>query len=426
MQLSSEQQIAFDKFQQGKNLFITGPGGSGKSALVKLFYGTEPNIQITALTGCAAILLGCQAKTIHSWAGIGLGTDSIENIILKIKRNPHKRSQWRDIKTLVIDEISMMSQKLFELINEIGKHFKKNTRPFGGIQIIALGDFYQLPPVSKDEEVSFCFESPVWRETFSLDCHIKLIHIFRQSDETYATILNQIREGKIKKKSYNILLSCVGKEIPADILIQPTKIFPVRHKVDSINMREMAKLTGPEFVFKTKFEYIPTAGQPHYSFEEIDAEFKYIEKNLMCEQELMLKSGSQVMCIVNMELPDGSILCNGSQGVVTGFGGPWRTPIVKFKHCESAIPVHAWNSDKILGLSVQQIPLILAWAITIHKSQGASLDSAEIDVGSDIFECGQTYVALSRVKSLEGLYLTSFDISRVFVNETVCEFYKSI
>ena len=204
MQLSSEQQIAFDKFQQGKNLFITGPGGSGKSALVKLFYGTEPNIQITALTGCAAILLGCQAKTIHSWAGIGLGTDSIENIILKIKRNPHKRSQWRDIKTLVIDEISMMSQKLFELINEIGKHFKKNTRPFGGIQIIALGDFYQLPPVSKDEEVSFCFESPVWRETFSLDCHIKLIHIFRQSDETYATILNQIREGKIKKKSYNI------------------------------------------------------------------------------------------------------------------------------------------------------------------------------------------------------------------------------
>jgi ATP-dependent DNA helicase PIF1 len=425
MQLSSEQQIAFDKFQQGKNLFITGPGGSGKSALVKLFYGTEPNIQITALTGCAAILLGCQAKTIHSWAGIGLGTDSIENIILKIKRNPHKRSQWRDIKTLVIDEISMMSQKLFELIHEIGKYFKKSTRPFGGIQIIALGDFYQLPPVSKDEEVSFCFESIVWRETFSLDCHIKLIHIFRQSDEIYATILNQIREGKIKKKSYNILLSCVGKEIPADILIQPTKIFPIRHKVDSINMREMAKLTGPEMLFKTKFEYIPTAGQ-HYLTEEIDAEFKYIEKNLMCEQELMLKCGSQVMCIVNMELPDGSVLCNGSQGVVTGFGGPWRSPIVKFNHCESAIPVHAWNSDKILGLSVQQIPLILAWAITIHKSQGASLDSAEIDVGSDIFEYGQTYVALSRVKSLEGLYLTSFDISRIFVNETVREFYKSI
>ena len=430
MQLSAEQQHAFDSFKQGKNLFITGPGGSGKSALIRLFYeeaqGFSKNIQITALTGCAAILLGCKAKTLHSWAGIGLGTDCIENIIQKVKKNRHKLAQWREIDILVIDEVSMLSKHLFELLDDLGKHLRRCPRPFGGIQIIVLGDFYQLPPVTKEGECEFCFESPKWRESFSRDCHIKLVHIFRQTDGEYATILNQLREGKIKKKSYTTLLKYVGREIPDSLPVRPTKIFPVRHKVDSINMREMAKLSGDSITYSIKHEYVPESGSPRHSMDEVAAEFKYIEKGLMCEEKLVLKRGSQVMCIVNMELPDGNVLCNGSQGIVTGFCGGSNLPIVKFCGRDVTMPTHAWTSDKIPGLSVLQIPLILAWAITIHKSQGASLDCAEIDVGADIFECGQTYVALSRVKSLDGLYLTSFDISRVFVNETVRDFYESI
>ena len=433
--LSTEQQIAFNKFKEGRNVFITGPGGSGKSALIRRIHldsiQSRKIIQITALTGCAAILLeGCNAKTIHSWAGIGLGTECIENIIMKIKKNPYKLAQWREIQTLVIDEISMLSCQLFELLDGLGKHFRRNSRPFGGIQIIALGDFYQLPPVSaRGEECSFCFESPKWVETFSLDCHIKLVHIFRQTDETYATILNQIREGRIKKKSYDTLLQFVGRPIPDSLPIRPTKIFPVRYKVDMVNSSEMSKLVGESCVFRTRFVYVPeaTTTTAPVKQQDIDAEFRYIEKGLRCEEALTLKVGSQVMCIVNMETPDGTVLCNGSQGIVSGFCRVSNLPIVKYSSgAEVTMSYYAWNSDKIPGLSVQQIPLILAWAITIHKSQGASLDCAEVDVGSDIFECGQTYVALSRVKSLDGLYLTSFDLSKIFINETVREFYKSI
>ena len=174
MNFSKEQQIAYDKYIAGNNIFITGPGGTGKTALIRHIQkdasNKRINIQVCALTGCAAVLLECKAKTIHSWAGIGLGNGTIENIINKIIKNKYIKVRWTEIDILIIDEVSMMSQKIFEMLDIIGKVVRRNQKPFGGIQIIFSGDFYQLPPVgSKDdlETIKFCFESPLWFETFN-------------------------------------------------------------------------------------------------------------------------------------------------------------------------------------------------------------------------------------------------------------------
>jgi len=443
MELSLEQQIAFDKYIQGKNIFITGPGGTGKSTLIKKIQSDarkkQLNIQVCALTGCAAVLIGCKAKTIHSWSGIGLGNGSIGINVKKVSMNKYKQKTWKNVDVLVIDEVSMMSQKIFEMLNAIGKTIRDNARPFGGIQVIFLGDFYQLPPVGNKDEIDtvrFCFESPLWNETFSKENTVQLKKIFRQTDEVYTKILNQIREGRVKKSSNELLLSLVGKKPEEGSIIQPTKLFPIRSKVDTINESKMKELDSPEFEFKIRMlKNLPTAEKekelekekghliPKFTQEQIDAELKNIHNSVLCNDVLKLKVGAQVMCVVNIELPTGGMICNGSQGVVVKFTEQ-GLPIVKYRNGhEMIMTYHVWESENILGAGVSQIPLILAWAITIHKSQGATMDVAEIDVGSGIFECGQTYVALSRVKSLEGLYLSSFDVTKIFINKKVREFY---
>jgi ATP-dependent DNA helicase PIF1 len=162
-----------------------------------------------------------------------------------------------------------------------------------------------------------------------------------------------------------------------------------------------------------------------FSKEQIQTELLYLKGNLRCDEVVKLKIGSQVMCIVNIELEKGQTLCNGSQGVITRISEQ-GLPVVKFGAFETVMGYHVWPSENIPGIGVSQLPLILAWALTIHKAQGATLDIAEIDAGSGIFECGQTYVALSRVKSIEGLYLTSFDASKIKVSRRVQEFYLSL
>ena len=439
IELSEQQQCVFDKYLLRQNIFITGPGGSGKSALIKYIYEDAckrgRNISVTALTGCAAVLLNCKAKTLHSWAGIGLGNAEADFIVEKIERNRYKKKVWKITDILIVDEISMMSLKLLELLNLVGKEIRRSNRPFGGIQVIFSGDFYQLPPVSTNlsslEDSQFCFESELWSLLFEPANQIALVKIFRQKDEVYATILNQIREGKLKRKSYELLQSYVGRSVPEDSPIMPTKIFPIRSKVEQINSREMSKLNGEVHTFELKklTDLSDGANQKkqYYTADEKEQEWKYLANNLMCESVIHLKVGSQVMCIINKELDDGQMLCNGSQGIVTGFISN-SAILVKFNELIREIPLsaHTWESERSPGLGVSQLPIILAWAITIHKSQGASLDMAEIDVGSDIFECGQTYVALSRVRSLEGLFLTSFDLSKILINKKVQEFYKGL
>ena len=438
MELSREQRIAFDKYIQGENIFITGPGGSGKSELIRKInnhaFEHFKTIQVTALTGCAAVLLNCKAKTLHSWSGIGLGIGPIEDLIKKVKANKFSKAMWKNTHTLVVDEVSMLSLKLFDTLNIIGKIIRGNNKAFGGIQVVFSGDFFQLPPVGDKGEPDtqrFCFESEDWNNVFHPSCQIQLKKIFRQTDETYSSILNQIREGKIKKKSCELLAQYVGRKPDANLVTEPTKLFPTRQKVDGINSGKMSLLTTEERVFKIKYlkdvemTKMDRANRANFNEKDIQMELDFIANNLICEKDIKVKIGAQVMCVVNIPSDTGLDICNGSQGIITGFCEITGCPLVKF-NCggEMVMSRNVWASDKIPGIGVSQIPLILAWALTIHKSQGATLDAAEIDVGSGIFECGQTYVALSRVKSLEGLYLTSFDVQKIKINKKVKEFYE--
>jgi ATP-dependent DNA helicase PIF1 len=442
MNYSEEQISVFNKYTQGANIFVTGPGGTGKTALIKYIQKDAVrkgfNIQVCALTGCAAVLLECKAKTLHSWAGIGIGNGSVEQLVTKIMKNRFLKSNWKGTDILIVDEVSMMSQKLFELLDAIGKAVRKNSRPFGGLQLIFSGDFYQLPPVGDKDEpetTRFCFESLLWSQTFTLDNHVQLTKIFRQSDPVYQKILNQIREGKLKRSSNEVLLHKIGQQIPDNSIVRPTKLFPTRNKVDQVNTKEMNGLKTVEQDFNLKYhvDLEMTATEllkrRQFTKEQIQTELLYLKANLRCDEVVKLKVGAQVMCIVNIELDNGQTLCNGSQGIITKLSEQ-GLPVVKFSNgsssLETVMSYHVWPSENIPGIGVSQLPLILAWALTIHKAQGATLDIAEIDAGSGIFECGQTYVALSRVKSLEGLYLTSFDASKIKVSRKVQEFYLSL
>ncbi len=427
MDFSPEQQIVFDAYLTGKNVFVTGPGGTGKSHLIRAIYkdavAMGKCIQVCALTGCAAILLNCNAKTVHSWAKIGLGNGSPDAILQKIQKFK-KTKPWVSTNLLIVDEVSMMSMKIFELLDYLGQKIRKSSRPFGGIQVIFSGDFFQLPPVPDRDDADtgkFCFESARWNATF--DCQIELKTNFRQSDGDFARILNQIRVGKLYKSGYEMLKARVGKDASGNI-VQPIKLFPRKYSVDTINQAEMSKIGDDAQVFKAVL--VKDGVDPKIPAETIAEEEAYLRKNALCEDEVRLKKGAQVMCIANVDM-DVARICNGSVGVIIEFVATpsGSFPLVKFNTGVERVMVrHCWPSENIDGLSIAQVPLILAWAVTIHKSQGATLDLMEIDIGSNVFEYGQTYVGLSRARSLEGLYIKSFAPEKIKVNPKVQAFYE--
>ena len=437
MELSLEQQQAMTSFESNKNIFLTGPGGTGKTALIKKMVESckakGRKVQVCALTGCAAVLLNCQAKTLHSWAGIGLANGPADLIVKRVVTNKFKASAWKKIDVLIIDEVSMMSQKIFDMLDIIGRVVRKiPNSPFGGLQIIFSGDFYQLPPVIREEDqqndvtaACFCFESPQWQTTFNETIHLK--KIFRQTDVAYTTILNQIRIGKLYKSSLDILTPHIGKPLPATFV--PTILLPRRRDAELINAAELAKLTGEEKIYSmAPIETLPESAKkplPDISFEQKEMEQNYLMNGIMADKVLVLKKGAQVMCIANIDMESSEPIVNGSQGIVIDFVG--SMPVVQFNNgARRNVGYHTWNSENVPSIGIKQIPLIYAWAITIHKSQGVSLDMAQIDAGSNIFECGQTYVALSRVKSLQGLYLTAFNPQKIKVNKKVQDFYAKL
>lgn len=431
---NKEQQIAFDKYIAGENVFITGPGGSGKSYFIQQIYkhaiNNQKRIQITAMTGCAAILLESAAKTLHSWANIGLANSSTDEIVNKIKKSLLKRANWTNTEILVVDEVSMMSHKIFELLDIIGKKTRRNDKPYGGIQLIFSGDFYQLPPVGTngDETTSnFCFESPMWDTIFTPLNQIEFNYIFRQDDEVFKKILNEIRHGKLFRSSLTVLQQCIGKVPPVDNLIKPTILYPTKKMVDHLNQQEMEKLQCEDYTFASSIVQEESAsGIRKYTPNELAYEINALNNNSLCEKTLCLRVGAQVMCVANLDMSSRFPIVNGSQGVITSMSEK-GIPIVKFLNgVEMTMSQHTWRSEKHPGIGLKQIPLILAWALTIHKSQGITLAQAEIDAGSRIFECGQTYVALSRVKSLDGLYLTAFEPQRIRVKKKVRDFYNNL
>ena len=426
--LSVDQQEVMDHIQKGENVFITGPGGTGKSFLIKQVYqwatSQGKRVSVCAMTGCAAILLKCKAKTLHSWSSIGLGVGPDRDIISRVLKVKHRRKNWEQVDMLIIDEVSMLSYKLLSVLNKIAQIVRRNKAPFGGIQLLFSGDFYQLPPVGDrgdDDSMKFCFENPSWEDLFCKGGSEILLHtMFRQTNPVYADILNNIRVGRLNKKAHDILrkrcIQCPRTDI------KPTKLMPLRSAVRSINQQEMAKLSGVIRTYKMRH----TNKQPSDNLvpqTHIEHELNYLKNNVMADNELVLKIGAQVMCTYNIEVEGPDSIVNGSCGVVTAFSED-ELPIVSFMNgVVRKMDFHTWASETLKGVGIQQIPLILAWAITIHKSQGASLDLVEIDIGRGIFECGQTYVALSRVRSIEGLYLSSFEPDKIRINKKVKDYY---
>ena len=251
MELNFEQNKVLINFKMGKNILVTGPAGTGKSFLINQIKENakiiNKNVAITAMTGCAA--WNIQGKTIHSWGGIGTGEKPIENLIKNIYKNKNTKDRWCNIDTLIIDEISMLTQELFEKLDSIAKSIRKNYRPFGGIQLILLGDFYQLPPINNGEkEVAFCFESPIWNS--SINVNIVLKDIIRQTDPILQTCLNEIRVGKCSDQTEKILNSCLEKNVFIEKgNIIPTKIFGTKSKIREINEKELKALNNEIYDF---------------------------------------------------------------------------------------------------------------------------------------------------------------------------------
>jgi ATP-dependent DNA helicase PIF1 len=440
--LSTEQNQAFILFTRCQNLFITGPGGTGKTKLIQHLYKysliRNKNIQVCALTGCAAVLLDCDARTLHSWTGIGFNKLSFESILaqqLKYKKNIEK---WLSIDVLVVDEVSMLSKNLFDLINKLAKTIRKSPLPFGGIQVVFTGDFFQLPPIpDKDQPQEFCFESDSWYETFPKENHIELKTIFRQNDPVYVDILSQIRVGCVDADHIELLQQHVNKPKPDDIVI--TKLFPIRLKADQYNTKMFNELDTEIQSYKIivnnniliylynneKIDSKTIAKCNQISDAQRKFEIDQIISNNNIPLLLELKVGACVMCTRNIDVATNKI-CNGSQGKIIGFNA-YKNPIV---HFDSGIimpiePFHCQHNEYPC-IVVTQYPLCLAWATTIHKIQGATLDKAEIDCGLNIFEYGQTYVALSRIKNLDGLYLSNFNPIKIKANPKVIDFYKNM
>lgn len=443
--LSFEQQYAFRKFKQGHNLFITGPGGTGKSHLIKTIKAECENHgvkhAICALTGCAAVLLNCCAKTIHSWSGIGLGAGEIHEIVGKVLKNRRASTNWKTTRVLIIDEVSMLSMKIFDVLNRVGQTVRKNfSMPFGGIQLVFIGDFFQLPPVGRftePETTMFCFQSAAWGATFSKENHIQLKTLYRQKDPTYIKVLDEVRQGVISPESVEIL----NKRTLVKPDVKPTKLFPINADAERVNQIMYMKIQEPEHVFSLKRKYglrtfveVGTPIQPaviqrcqELTKDDVEHQMDLFTEGCKLTPELRLKKGAFVMCLANLDVDGG--ICNGSQGVVVDFVPCLEAmcPVVKFLNgIQMRILPKMYQHGDYPTFGLEQIPLRLAWAFTIHKSQGITLDIAEMDLGSNVFEYGQSYVGLSRVRNLEGLYLSNFDPRKIKTNPTVAEFYKTI
>ena len=385
-----KQNTALDILKSGKNVFITGSAGTGKTYLLNLYtqYLKERRVYptIVAPTGIAASHLGGQ--TIHSFFALGIRESIDEGYVEFLLDKKYLKTRFSKLKLLIIDEVSMISPELFSSMDLILRGFKGTDAPFGGVQVVISGDFFQLPPVSKvPKEKRFAWQSPAWKALDLQTCYLQ--EKFRQDDERLIGILDDIRSGEISPSSEELLASRHEKELSTTT---PTKLYTHNVDVDRINLAELDKLEGEakHFVYESKG-----------SQKNIEKIFK---SSLVLE-ELVLKKGAVDIFIKN-NTEEGYV--NGTTGTVLSFSPIDNMPIVRTTDGRKIkLDLEDWSLENDSGTvtaTVSQVPLRLAWAITIHKSQGMTLDAAEIDL-SKTFETGQGYVALSRIKNIEGLRL---------------------
>lgn len=420
MDLNYLQKKAFDYVINGKNVFITGPGGTGKTRLIlylvyylrtKLNYKKD-EIAITSTTGTSALLIS--GSTIHSFAGIGFGTDKLENLITKIKSNFFLRRKWLSVRVLVIDEISMLSPDIFDKLNKIAQAVRDNKKSFGGIQLILSGDFCQLPVVKSSK---FCFQADSWNicvhETICLE------EILRQEDVEFQECLNEIRLGNCSESTEEILKSRLNIKLNING-IEPTKLYSKNDIVNRVNTQKLQKLISQG---KKKIIYKSSVTHNKIPDKELEYLKKKIEKDCPAINNLTLAEGAQVIIIKNISIDEGIV--NGSRGVVTELE-PDLIKITFVNGKEVDIERTSWKiQENNFFIVKNQFPVKLAYALTIHKSQGTTIDFVETNISNtSIFEFGQVYTVLSRCKSLEGLTLNDFDKEAIKCHPAVKKFYS--
>ncbi|OHE96061.1 DNA repair and recombination protein pif1 [Colletotrichum orchidophilum] len=451
----------------GQSVFFTGPAGTGKSVLMRSIiaelkkkWARDPErLAVTASTGLAACNIGGQ--TLHSFSGIGLGKEDVQSLVKKIRRNPKAKNRWLRTKTLVIDEVSMVDGDLFDKLSQIGRTIRNNGKPWGGIQLVITGDFFQLPPVpdgDKSRESKFAFEAATWNTT--IDHTIGLTQVFRQRDPVFANMLNEMRLGRISDETVQAFKK-LTRPIPAEDGLEVTELFPTRYEVENANQGRLRNLPGAPKRYDAG-----DSGDPQIRDKLL--------QNMMAPKMIELKVGAQVMLIKNMD----DTLVNGSLGKVTHFmsegsfenwdpanmradtvedvdedgeakarrkikafsreveeatRGTTQYPVVEFSAVDGStrtilcVP-EDWKVELPNGevqANRSQLPLILAWALSIHKAQGQTLERVKVDLGK-VFEKGQAYVALSRATSQEGLQVLRFQKDKVMAHPRVVGFYNKL
>lgn len=401
------QSQALDILKTGANVFLTGEPGAGKTHTVNTYVdylrSCEVEPAITASTGIAATHIG--GMTIHSWSGLGIKTKLDKYDLDKIASSEYISKRVRKTKVLIIDEISMLSTNMLDMVDLVCREIKQNGEPFGGIQIVFVGDFFQLPPIVKRDNVqgkqesllgefenkkgggNFAYDSGAWDRARPVICYLGEQH--RQDDKDFLSVLSGIRSNDVSKEHIDHINT---RQIDMDDMPEnTTKLFSHNVDVDRVNNTELSRLDT-----ESRFFNMVGAGN--------DKLVETLKKGCLSPEKLELKIGAVVMCTKNNPKEK---FANGTLGIVTDFEDFSGQPIIKTRNGKHiTINPMDWTVEENgkIRAQISQTPLRLAWAITVHKSQGMSMDAAIMDL-SQVFEFGQGYVALSRVRRLSGLYL---------------------
>lgn len=434
--LNLEQEIALNSIIKGESIFLTGSPGTGKSytlkKIVEYLKTTSINYGITALTGAAAILINGQ--TLHSFLGIGLGNDTVDKLYDNIKKYKKKiYNNLNNLDLLIIDEISMMNNILFDKISNILSKIKNNHSPFGNIKLLFIGDFHQLPPITGD----FCFKSKIWNNLKLKNIILKK-SIRQIDDDSFNKILLSIRNAIITDTMFNKLLKLKDTTFP-DFII-PTKLYCLNYDVDFINKRNFNKqyainkniklnthnieelilndtincynnYNDDDIIIENNdfniFKYYPSSNDPKYNKDEYT---------------ITLLKHTQIMITRNININEG--LVNGTRGYITYLNKNYV--IIKDIYNKTHKINYFRDENYNNSTYILHMPIILAYALSIHKCQGSTLDAVEIDASSNNFASGQLYTALSRTRSLDNIKLINLDKKAFIINKDVLEFYKNI
>jgi len=438
IKLNDEQLRACNAVAEGHNLFLTGPAGTGKSLTIsKIIDRAEASgktVYVTASTGVAASLLGTAmgcpgARTFHSWAGIGLGKYAPSTHAKFIMRNERARERITDTDLLILDEVSMMDFDYMSKVNDVLQIVRRSNQIFGGIQMILAGDFYQLPPTQKGHrEPYYLFESQLWADTIEKTVILK--KVYRQSKQEFVDLLMNLRDCRINQDVCARMEQLGKNRLKVENGIKPTMLFCRNMNVDAVNNAELTRIHNTLYTFKSEEKYKTDVDKKEYkdSFSFID--------------DLKLKVGAQVMCLINMAPQLGIV--NGSRGVVTHIHSKEHPGENKqgdidllseeyvevrflngYTHRFTREKQEASNQVGEVVASKKQYPIKLSWALTIHKSQGATIDLLDVDLAG-CFAPGQAYVAISRGTSLDTLRVRNFSKRSVITSPKVVAFYEAI